>query len=205
MLNEEGVCEDSCANRSFSGVTHLDSAGLSRADGHGLLLYIEAAAAHTRGRNRNATFNSRAFYPYAAPLLRELRTLHSTACKKRSLRLNIFCAPRLRRKPLITASEKNLPEPNDFFFDPSDKKDPFAARAKIDPHRDVHGAGKPFSLGAGMIPPAQVAQKSPPPYTPKGSRRLGKRVSTRLSTLSFWPALRTSSQKKRCPSSPHSN
>lgn len=44
----EGASKNSSATRGFLGVTRLDSAVLSSADEHSVLLYIEAAAARTR-------------------------------------------------------------------------------------------------------------------------------------------------------------
>lgn len=68
-LHDEAASENSSAIKVALGVTHHDNAILWRPYKKDALLYIEAAAANKRGRKRNAAFNDRTFYSYAACLL----------------------------------------------------------------------------------------------------------------------------------------
>lgn len=81
-LNEEAATETFSATGDASGAIHLDEALLSKVDDRTVLMYIEASGAPTRYQKQNATFNSRAFYLYAASHFQQQRSKHSNACKK---------------------------------------------------------------------------------------------------------------------------
>lgn len=81
-LNEEPASENSGACRAGLGATQLDNADV--------LLCIEAVASYTHGRKQHATFTGLGFYSYAASLLRDLRSSHSTACEQHPLTLDVF-------------------------------------------------------------------------------------------------------------------
>lgn len=68
-LNDEAARERSRATRGALGATHLEHPFLSKIDDRAVLLYTEAAAAHTPDRKQNATFKGLIFHPCAALLL----------------------------------------------------------------------------------------------------------------------------------------
>lgn len=89
-LVSEVASENFCAIRGAPEGNHLDNKLLLRADEQDVLLYIEDAAAQTRGQKEKATFNDRVIHLYTAILLQKLGNMHSTACGKRPLRFDAF-------------------------------------------------------------------------------------------------------------------
>lgn len=89
-LNEEAASKNPSATRETLGVTRLPNPVLLSPDDHDVLLSIEAAIAHTRRRKQKATSNGRDFYSCDVYSLQELRSMHSTACKKHSLTFSAF-------------------------------------------------------------------------------------------------------------------
>lgn len=65
-LNDEASSENSTVTTDGLRATRLENSLLSKAEEHDVLLYLEAAAAHTRVRKQNAGSDSRAFYFSAA-------------------------------------------------------------------------------------------------------------------------------------------
>lgn len=68
-VNDEAAAEVSIAPRGAFHATHPGSAVLSGVNEHDMLLYMEAAAASTRGWKQNSISNSRAFYSYTVLVL----------------------------------------------------------------------------------------------------------------------------------------
>lgn len=68
-VNYDAASEDPSATRVGLSATHIESALISRADEHGLVLYIKTVLAHTQNQEQGATFNDRVLYSYAALLL----------------------------------------------------------------------------------------------------------------------------------------
>lgn len=89
-LDGKAASEDSTASRGTLRVSHLDNTLLSRAHENDVLLFIKAAEEHTRARKQNGALHDPEFYLYGAPSLQELRSIHSTACKKHPLSLDAF-------------------------------------------------------------------------------------------------------------------
>lgn len=90
-----------------------------------------------------------------------------------------------------------------FPYDPADKKDTLAARAKACIQPVARPAKKHFSLGEGAVLSERAAERSPRPLTPTDFRRLGKHTSIWPSRIYLGLALRTSPHKKIHPSPPH--
>lgn len=114
-LSKEATSKESSATEGAFGVTHVDRAVLSSAGELGLVLYFEVAAEQTRDQKRNATFIGRFFYPHAASLLEELRTRHSTACKKHTLSIDEFLLTKILDEDPLSAGEENVPGHIDSF------------------------------------------------------------------------------------------
>lgn len=60
-INGEAASSESATARGVLAVPHLDNAMLLSAEEHGLLLYFEAAAAHTRSPKQNLAVHGRVF------------------------------------------------------------------------------------------------------------------------------------------------
>lgn len=123
-LNVETATENFRATRSVLGFTHPDNTIFFRVDEHDASLCIETAAAHARDRKQSATSNGRAFYLYAALLLQELKSTHSTACEKHLLNFN---AVLLTKTPMTKISslpvrKMSLTTRSLFSCKPADKK-----------------------------------------------------------------------------------
>lgn len=84
-LNGEGASEEPSVIKRALGATQLDDALLSGAGKLDVLLYVEAAATHKRGRKCNVTLNDRTLYSYAVFSLREVRSMHRTSCEQHPL------------------------------------------------------------------------------------------------------------------------
>lgn len=89
-MTDKAASEDRSATTAALGVTRFDKTPVLKMDENDELLYIKAAAVHTRGRKQSETFNGGVFYLYAPSLLQKLRSIRSTACKKHPLRLDAF-------------------------------------------------------------------------------------------------------------------
>lgn len=116
-LNDEAASENFGATKGASGVTCLDKAVFSSADDYDVLLYVETAAAHTRGRKQTATLVRRTFYSYTALLLRKLSDIHKSTCTNRPLSFHAFLLTEIpQRKLFFTAGEENVPDYRGVFF-----------------------------------------------------------------------------------------
>lgn len=89
-LTDEGNSENFGVIRSALSATYVDTEVFLSAIEHDVMLCINIATAHTRGRTQNSISNGRDLYSYAALILSELRRVHRTACEKHSLSVNAF-------------------------------------------------------------------------------------------------------------------
>lgn len=122
-VNNGGATVKSSVTRGALGGTHSDNTLFSRADDHDVLRYIGAAAAHRRGRKQNTAFNVRALYSYAALLLKELQSLHTTACEKYPFNLDSFLLIQIRQTKTYSLPVKKGPlHSKSFLLRPSGKK-----------------------------------------------------------------------------------
>lgn len=107
---------------------------------------------------------------------------------------------------LLFRGEENVLEHDESFSHGTvDKKGTFAARLKARALRVVRTVKMHCTLEEGVLPPERAAKGSLRPPTPRNSRQLRKRASTRLSRPGLWLDLRTSPHNQRLPSHPHEN
>lgn len=151
-----------------------------------------------RGRKRNGTFNGRAIYSYAASVLQELRSSDNTGCEKHELNFDAYPLSEIPQTKTFSLVMKKmyLNKMRIFLYETACKKMILAARGKARAQCTVRAVKKQFSLEERVAPPARVAGKIPPPFTPRRSRRLGKRASIRLSQLNLQLASKAPPLKK---------
>lgn len=158
------------------------------------------AAACTQSERPNATFNDHIVYSYAPLLFQELRGTHSPACRKHSMSSNAFLRTQISQIKTSSLPLKKvyLNAVSHFFFHPASTKRALAACAKSRAPRLLRAVKRTLSLGKGVVPAVRAAEKNPSPFTPKYSRQLRMRASSRVSWLDFEPALRTPLHIQRC-------
>lgn len=158
-----------------------------------MLLYIKAAASHTRRWKQSTTSNGGAFYSYDTLLLPELRSMYRAACKKHASISNYFLLlqHRRHRSPhylCIIVSGYNA----SLLYDPADKRGNLAARAKALAQPFARAVEKHFYLIEEIILPTRAAEKNLPPPTARDYSQPGKRASvvpSRLGTELTFTAL----------------
>lgn len=191
--NEEATTQDSSATRDVLDATLLYNPVFSSADEFDVLLIFETEVAHTRDRKPTATFNSHAFYFHVAPFLQKLRSMRTPACKQHPLSANEHLLTKiLQTKTFWPAVKKMYSNTMTYFFyDPADKIEALAARAKSRTQHVFCVAKKNFKLGEETISSAQISEKSRVRSTSEDSRQPRKRASTWPSWLELRLALRT--------------
>lgn len=107
-LNDDVPNENYRASRDVLRATHFNNTDLSRADERDALVYIEDAAAYTRGRKQYKAFNGRVFYSYAVLLRQKLRSMHETACEKHPLNFLDAELTEILQTKIFSLSVKNL-------------------------------------------------------------------------------------------------
>lgn len=144
------------------------------------MLYIENAAAHTRGRMRTATCNVRASYSYATSLLAELKSMQSIECKINRLSLKDFLPTKISQTKTssLSVNMTYLKAMSSFFYNPAEKKRVFAACAKTCSQRAARADRRPFRPGERVVSLARAAERSPRPSTLRYFGRVRKSTST---------------------------
>lgn len=107
-MNQEAASLGLKSARGAPGDNYLDIAGFSTAEEHNILLYIEAAAAHTQSRKQNTPFIGRGFYFCAASFWQKLNSLHRFKCESHLYNFKEFLPLEIPQAPTVFLPVKKM-------------------------------------------------------------------------------------------------
>lgn len=155
------------------------------ADDHNVLLYVEAAAAHTQSQKQNHPFTGRASCSHSASFLQELRNLHCSKCEKHPFSFDETVVNEILQNKSSFSPVKKMyfSTVSLFLFSVADKKRILTASAKVRAQCAVCTVEKHLYFDEAQAVWAPSMKSSRTCSTPRDSRRLRVRSITELRRL----------------------